>query len=191
MIIKSISLFFLIQVIAQLALGQLNSDSLVDSRIKADTVEGLFLCEIDAPLKCLNRLDNLASQAIINYDSTLLKHNLEQLYRKGRYYYLDHYNRQKITLYIEAFSDKQSVIELYRRLHDLTVLNDEKTLATAVYDGTGYLRYKKFYAKFLCVDLGKVANMIPIITKGECIYTNEEILIDTKYIIKVLDFSIF
>ncbi|WP_440135457.1 hypothetical protein [Chitinophaga sancti] len=190
MIVKFISLFFIMQVIAQLAFGQLNGDPLADLKM-VDTVEGLFLCEIDAPLKCLNRLDNLGSQAIINYDSTLLKHNLEQLYRKGLYYYLDHYNRQKITLYTQLISDKQSVIELYKKLHDLTVLNDETALATAVYDGTGYLRYKKFYAKFLCVDLGMVANMIPIIDKGECTYTNEDNLIDTKYIVKVLDFNIF
>ena len=190
MIIKFISLFFIMQVIAQLAFGQLNGDPLADLKM-VDTVEGLFLCEIDAPLKCLNRLDNLGSQAIINYDSTLLKHNLEQLYRKGLYYYLDHYNRQKITLYTQLISDKQSVIELYKKLHDLTVLNDETALATAVYDATGYLRYKKFYAKFLCVDLGMVANMIPIIDKGECTYTNEDNLIDTKYIVKVLDFNIF
>lgn len=178
---------FLVHIVSQLVFGQLNGDSLANSKIKVDTVEGLFLCEIDAPLKCLNRLDNLGSQAIINYDSTLLKNNLKELYSKGLHYYLDHYNRRKITLYIQVLSDQQSVIELYKRLHDLTVLNDEKSIATAVYDGTGYLKYKKFYAKLVCEDLGMVTNMIPIIDKGECTYSDEDNLINTKYLIKVFN----
>jgi hypothetical protein len=161
---------------------------------KLDTIEGLFLYEVNVPYACYSRFDQVEqSPLIIKYDSVQFLRNMRDEYKKGVFFYL--YSKSvssRVDLNeIKSKFKESSVIALLEKLVYIYSKYDSVYMSKVIFDNSKKLMYKKFYAKLVCLNVGQITYMIPELSNYHCCYANIKEQVEAKYILEVLKFEVY
>jgi hypothetical protein len=158
-----------------------------------DTLEGYFLYEVNVPAMCYTRFDQIEQgRNMLFFDSLLVKGPMNRLYEKGVFFInydlpiADYIYKNEVNFNRDTSSIGKFQIDLSPLLHS----KDSSYLKSLYFDKTGILSYKKVYAKFSCIRLKKVSQLIPKTSGFECCYSNERKKIDSYIITKIINYRI-
>ncbi len=173
--------------------GITSKQSQLASINKIDTIEGFFFYEFDVPIKCYNRFDQIEQgNNLIYFDSLLSEQNIKNFYKKGVFVYQ---YQPFIHKFIEdkkvgISQNKQSINQFNKAINYNFQINDSSYLKTLYKDEKKIISYKKLYAKFLCLNLGELQQLVPKTKNYQCCYSNIDENLNTFFVIDVLDFEL-
>ena len=163
-------------------------------KIQEDTIAGYFLYEVNVPLKCYTRFDQIErGHNLIIYDSLIGEKNIQYLYRNG-IYILDYESLivQYITRQGKGIPQNQDALWSFRKaIYHSFNETDTADTQNLHFDKSKTLSYKKIYAKFVVLRLGKLEQMIPDTNNYQCCYANRKEVINSFFITDILEFDLF
>lgn len=164
------------------------------NNIPVDTIQGYFLYEANVPLMCYSRFDQIEQgNNLIFFDSSINKKEIQELYTKGVFIY-------SYPLVIQQYINKKgsglpqnktAVWDFERAISYFHHQKDSLYNRTLYYDKKNILSYKKICAKFACINLGKLKQLIPKTANYKCCYSNTSEMINTFFIIDVFEFKLY
>lgn len=172
--------------------GQPDKVTKTEDNYSIDTLSGFFLFEANVPLVAHARDQIEQSSLIIKYDS-LCYPNPVSLYDCGVFFYLcSRSTRDGIEMNVDIkYSDDDSVIRMLQKMSYSPDEVDSNYLKTAIFDKERILMYKKFYARFTYVRIGKTNVLVPKLEDYRCCYSHLKRKIESYCILKVLEYKIY
>ncbi|SHN29565.1 hypothetical protein SAMN05216311_108220 [Chitinophaga sp. CF418] len=157
-----------------------------------DTISGIFMYEANVPLVAHARDQIEQTSLIIKFDS-LCYQNPIALYDCGVFFYLcSRSKRDSIEMNVDIkYSDDNSVISMLKKLNYMINATDSNYLRTIIFDNEKILMYKKIYAKFTYVNIGKTNVLVPKLQNYRCCYSHSKRKIDSYCILKVLEYEVY
>jgi hypothetical protein len=143
-----------------------------------DSTEGLFFYEVNAPLKCFTRFDQIEqSNNIVFFAENISSVQIDELYSKGIFYYsypavISNYILETRTSLPQI---KSSILDFEKKLNYLSHASDSVYQKTLYYDSSKVLSFKKFSAKIFFFSLGELNQRIPSLNDYTCCYSNKKI----------------
>jgi hypothetical protein len=165
--------------------------SVVNTGLK-DTVEGVFLYEVNVPQKCYTRIDEIEQgNNLIYFDSLINVKEIVDLYTKGVYTlefqpFLEPAFRSKGIL-----QNRNTIVEFQKNIHPYINENDSNYHRNLYYDSRKILTFKKVYLKFECKNLGELSQLIPTTKNYKCCYSNMKVKLNTFYITEIFDYRVY
>lgn len=161
---------------------------------KIDTIQGYFLYEVDAPSKCFARFDQIEQgNNLIYFDTLIGKSRIGNLYEKGVFLF-----EYQPLMYKYATSHEGGVkqnrtsIQKFSNSIDADDHKDDSVYRKNLYyDSNKVIAYKKVYAKFVIISMGKLEQMIPVTENYKCCFSNKKAYLNTFFIIDVLNFIVY
>lgn len=160
---------------------------------ECDTIEGFFLYEVNVPMKCYSRFDQIEQgNNFICYDSIKFNENIQDVYQNGVFYFIF---QPVIANFMTKTGtrinqDKVSVNTFSLSVDYLNHLEDTDYNNLLYYDRNKILTYKKFFAKFVVQKLGYIKQLIPTTKNYECCYSNKLKSVKSYFVTKVISFEI-
>jgi hypothetical protein len=159
-----------------------------------DSLEGMFFYEGNVPYKCFTRLNQVEqSNNIIFFDEQITSLSIEQLYKKGVFYFTypslisDYIKQHKVSL----AQNKNSIQKFEKKISFLIHKDDSAYNSTLYYDSSKILSFKKFYGKIYFFDLGKLEQFVPYSRNYECCYWNIKTTTQTFFITDISEVKIY
>lgn len=162
--------------------------------LQIDTVQAYFFYEVNVPLMCYSRFDQIEQGNNLIYFDSLINHKeIEELY-KGETVFICEYQGM-MEEYMEKAKagitqNKESIQNFQKNIFYLTHQDDTAYTRTLYHDKNRILTYKKIYAKFACANVGKLKQLVPITKNFKCCYSNSLERIQTFFIIDVFEFKL-
>lgn len=159
-----------------------------------DTIQGYFFYEFNVPLMCYSKLDQIEqSHNLIYFDSLISKIEIRELYQKGVFAYqfqpmVDKFIKKNKA---DIPQNKTAFWKFYRAISYYEHINDSAYKEQLYYDSKKKLSYKKVFAKFSIVNLGKLKQLVPNTHNYICCYSNKTESLNTYFIIDVLEFKLY
>jgi len=162
---------------------------------KIDTVGGYFLYEVDAPLTCYTRADQVEQySSLIFFNDQIATVKIENLYRAGVFMFEYQPLLRQYFVRRGGVSQNESHIKwFFDSLDYKTRENDPKYLTNIYWDNNKVIRYKKIYAKFLVAPLGPLEILVPDTDRfrkdeiKNCCYNNKTMSLEILFIVDVLE----
>jgi hypothetical protein len=165
---------------------------------KVDTVIGYFLYEVDAPLTCYTRADQVEQYGcLIFFNDQIANVKIENLYRAGVFMFEYQPLLREFFIRRGGVSQNGSQVNwLYNSIDYKLRENDPKYLTNIYWDTNKVNRYKKIYAKFLVVSLGPLDILVPDTARfrkdeiKNCCYHNKTMRLEIFFIADVLELEL-
>lgn len=162
--------------------------------LRVDTIQGYFLYEANVPFKCYSRYDQIEqSHNLIFFDSSISTTEIISSYQKGVFAYQFQPMIDKIITQkqISIPQNKNNFWKFHKAISYIDHVNDSVYNNQLYYDRKNILAYKKVYATFATIDLGKIGQLVPNTDNYSCCYSNTTDSLNTYFITDVIDFIIY
>lgn len=160
----------------------------------SDTLEALFLYEINVPSKCYTRFDQIEQErSLIFFDSRISSlQSIEKLYQKG-VFFLSY--QPVVNKFMEdhpgSYDQNRNSIQGFNNIiKPLIRMEDSSFNKSLYYDKDQIISYKKIYARIVVVELGNLTQLVPDTKKYKCCYSNRTERIKSYFITDILSFQL-